>query len=80
MEVVKLVGVAVPNSAEKRKTVFLYVVLGIWGVTVLASLFTYLFRGGPLPDPILLGIPTGVWLAVNPPLPSTMREERRDVQ
>jgi hypothetical protein len=62
--------------AEKRKSVFIYTVLMVWGLVVTASLYNYLFRGGALPDPILLSIPTGMWLAVNPPLPNALREER----
>jgi hypothetical protein len=71
-------GVSVASEqAERRKSVFLYVVLGGWGIVVLAATYNYIFRGGPIPDPILLGIPTGVWLAMNPPLPSAIREERQ---
>lgn len=56
---------------------FLTVVLGVWGLVVGASLFVYLFRAGPLPDPVLLGIPTGTWLAVYPPLPTKLKEESK---
>jgi hypothetical protein len=65
-------------TIEQFKIRFLSVVLGIWGVTVLASLYVYLFKGGPLPEPVLLGVPTGSWLAVYPPLPSKWREEPDD--
>lgn len=53
---------------------FLSVILLVWGAVVAASLYVYLFRAGPLPDPVLLGIPTGAWLAVYPPLPSKLKE------
>ena len=62
-------------TVEQYKMRFLSVVLVVWGVVVVSALFVYLFREGPLPDPVLLGIPTGTWLAVFPPLPSRMREE-----
>lgn len=64
-------------AVEKRKNVFIYTVLAVWGVVALAATYDYIFRGGPIPDPILLGVPTGVWLAVHPPLPSALREERQ---
>jgi hypothetical protein len=60
---------------ERRKDLFLRTVLAVWGIVVLAATYNYLFRGGPLPDPLLLGVPTGAWLAVHPPLPAIVREE-----
>jgi hypothetical protein len=65
--------VAITESEFRFK--FLTTVLTVWVVVVVAALYVYLFRGGPLPDPVLLGIPTGTWLAVYPPLPRTMRNE-----
>lgn len=62
-------------TIDQYKMRFLTVILAVWGVVVGASLYVYLFREGPLPDPVLLGIPTGTWLAVFPPLPSRLREE-----
>lgn len=56
-------------TVEQYKIRFLSVFLGVWAVVIGASLYVYLFRDGPLPDPILLGLPTGAWLAVFPPLP-----------
>jgi ABC-type tungstate transport system substrate-binding protein len=56
-------------TVEQYKIRFLSVVLGVWAVVIGAALYVYLFRNGPLPDPVLLGIPTGTWLAVFPPLP-----------
>jgi len=56
-------------TIDQYKMRFLTVVLSVWGVVVGASLYVYLFRAGSLPDPVLLGIPTGTWLAVFPPLP-----------
>lgn len=62
-------------TIEQFKMRFLMVVLAVWGAVVGAALYVYLFRNGPLPDPVLLGIPTGTWLAVFPPLPSRLKEE-----
>lgn len=62
-------------TLEQYKMRFLTVIVSVWGVVVGAALYVYLFRGGPLPDPVLLGIPTGTWLAVFPPLPGRLREE-----
>lgn len=62
-------------TESEYKIRFLTTVLCVWAIVVGAALFVYLFRQGPLPDPVLLGIPTGTWLAVYPPLPRTMREE-----
>jgi hypothetical protein len=62
-------------TVEKFKMRFLTVVLGVWSVVVGASLYMYLAKGGSLPDPVLLGVPTGTWLAVFPPLPERLREE-----
>lgn len=56
-------------TVEQYKIRFLSVVLGVWTVVIGASLYTYLFKSGALPDPVLLGVPTGTWLAVFPPLP-----------
>jgi hypothetical protein len=56
-------------TIDQYKIRFLSVVLGVWGVVVAASLFVYLFRQGEQPQAWLLGIPTGTWLAVFPPLP-----------
>lgn len=56
-------------TVEQYKIRFLSVVLGVWSVVIGAALYVYLFRSGPLPDPVLLGVPTGTWLAVFPPLP-----------
>lgn len=56
-------------TIDQYKMRFLTVVLMVWGIVIGASLYVYLFRGGPLPDPVLLGVPTGTWLAVFPPLP-----------
>jgi len=53
---------------------FLTIILGVWGIVVAAALYKYLFRDGPLPDPVLLGIPTGAWLVVFPPLPRPREE------
>lgn len=36
--------------------------LGAWTAVVVVSLFK-----GQLPDPLLLGVPGGLWLALNPP-------------
>jgi hypothetical protein len=57
-------------TIEQYKIRFLTVVLGVWSVVIGAALYTYLFKNGALPDPVLLGVPTGTWLAVFPPLPS----------
>lgn len=62
-------AVAASMTVEQFKIRFITVILSVWIVVVGASLFAYLFRSGPLPDPVLLGIPTGTWLAVFPPLP-----------
>jgi hypothetical protein len=62
-------------TVEQYKMRFLTSVLAVWGVVVLAALYVYLVRRGPLPDPVLLGIPTGTWLAVFPPLPSRLKED-----
>jgi hypothetical protein len=61
-------------TVEQYKMRFLSIVLTVWAVVIGAALYVYLFKGGPLPDPVLLGIPTGTWLAVFPPLPSQLRE------
>jgi len=67
--------VAVTESQFKLR--FLTVVLSVWVIVVGSALYMYLFRDGSLPDPILLGIPTGTWLAVYPPfVPRALREER----
>jgi hypothetical protein len=65
-------------TTEQYKFRFLTVVLTVWAVVVAAALYVYLARNGPLPDPVLLGIPTGTWLAVYPPLPSRLKEEPVD--
>lgn len=57
------------------KQVFILAVLAVWGLVVGAALYSYLWRHGPMPDAVLLGVPTGTWLAVYPPLPSRLREE-----
>jgi hypothetical protein len=62
-------------TVEQFKMRFLTVVLTVWGIVVGAALYVYLARSGPLPDPVLLGIPTGTWLAVYPPLPNRLKEE-----
>lgn len=67
-------------ETEQRKTVFLYTVIGGWFLVVLASLYSFLFKDGPLPDPILLSVPTSVWLAMYPPLPSSLREEQKNAK
>ena len=56
-------------TVDQYKIRFLSIFLGVWAIVIAASLFVYLFRAGPLPDPVLLGLPTGAWLAVYPPLP-----------
>lgn len=61
---------------NKVKNIFIFTVLSVWTIVVSASLYNYLFNKGPLPDPILLGIPSGTWLAVNPPIPRSTREEQ----
>ncbi len=61
-------------TVDQFKLRFLTVVLCVWGIVVGAALYTYLFREGELPDPILLGVPTGAWLAVFPPLPRGREE------
>jgi hypothetical protein len=66
-------GVGVTDSRFKQ--VFVLAVLAVWGLVVGAALFKYLMQNGPMPDAILLGVPTGTWLAVYPPLPSRLREE-----
>jgi len=53
---------------------FLTTVLIVWAIVVGAATFKFLMADGDLPDPILLGIPTTVWLAVYPPLPRALRE------
>jgi hypothetical protein len=65
-------------TVEQYKMRFLSVVLGVWAVVVGAALYKYIGHGGALPDPVLLGVPTGTWLAVFPPLPSRLREEPAD--
>jgi hypothetical protein len=62
-------------TIETFKIRFLTVVLSVWGVVVGAALYVYIARDGALPDPVLLGVPTGTWLAVFPPLPGKLREE-----
>ena len=62
-------------TTEQFRIRFLTAVLVVWSVVIGAALYVYLFRSGPLPDPVLLGVPTGTWLAVYPPLPSRLREE-----
>jgi len=62
-------------TVDQYKMRFLTAVLVVWGVVVGAALYVYLARNGPLPDPVLLGIPTGTWLAVFPPLPQRLRED-----
>lgn len=62
-------------TVEQFKMRFLTAVLAVWSVVVSAALYVYLFRNGNLPDPVLLGIPTGTWLAVYPPLPMRLKEE-----
>lgn len=66
-------GVGVTDSRFKQ--VFVMAVLAVWGLVVGAALYKYLAQNGPMPDAVLLGIPTGTWLAVYPPLPSRLREE-----
>lgn len=61
-------------TVEQYKIRFLSIVLGVWSVVIGAALYVYLFRNGPLPDPVLLGVPTGTWLAVFPPLPRAREE------
>lgn len=61
-------------TIEQYKIRFLSVVLAVWAIVVGASLYVYLFRNGSLPDPVLLGVPTGTWLAVFPPLPRARDE------
>jgi uncharacterized membrane protein HdeD (DUF308 family) len=56
-------------TIEQYKMRFITAVLGVWAIVVGASLFVYLFRAGEQPQAWLLGIPTGTWLAVFPPLP-----------
>lgn len=66
-------GVGVSDSRFRQ--VFVLTVLAVWGLVVGAALYKYLAQNGPMPDAVLLGIPTGTWLAVYPPLPSRLREE-----
>lgn len=69
-------GVSEVGVTETRfRVVFLSVVLSVWVIVVGVSLYGYLAKSGPMPDAILLGVPTGTWLAVYPPLPRTLREE-----
>lgn len=63
-------------NLERVKNVFLLTVLSVWAIVVAAALYNYLFNKGPLPDPILLGIPSGTWLALNPPIPRSLRGEQ----
>jgi len=65
-------------TTEQYRIRFLSTVLAVWSVVIGAALYVYLFRNGPLPDPVLLGVPTGTWLAVYPPLPSRLKEEPVD--
>lgn len=61
-------------TVDQYKIRFLTAVLAVWTVVVGASLYGFLFKSGALPDPVLLGIPTGTWLAVFPPLPRSRDE------
>ena len=61
-------------TVDPYKIRFLSVVLSVWAVVIGAALYVYLFRHGPLPDPVLLGVPTGTWLAVFPPLPKARQD------
>jgi hypothetical protein len=61
-------------TIEQYKMRFVTVVLVVWAVVVAAALYVYLFKDGDLPDPVLLGVPTGTWLAVFPPLPRAREE------
>jgi len=65
-------------TVEQFKIRFLTAVLSVWGVVVGAALYVYIVRDGSLPDPVLLGVPTGTWLAVFPPLPGKLREEHSE--
>jgi hypothetical protein len=58
---------------------FITIVCAVWAVVVMSALYKFIWFEGPLPDPILLGIPTTVWLAVYPPLPRALREEEASV-
>jgi hypothetical protein len=48
---------------------FLTTILCVWGVVVAAYLFEFVFQNGEQLPAWLLGIPTGAWLVVFPPLP-----------
>lgn len=65
-------------TVEQFKIRFLTAVLSVWSVVVVAALYKYIMVDGELPDPVLLGVPTGTWLAVFPPLPGKLREEAAD--
>lgn len=48
------------------RTLVVLTVLGVWVIVVGVGVYGYLFRGGPLPDVALLGVPAMVVLAVAP--------------
>lgn len=56
-------------TITQYKIRFLTTILCVWGVVVGAYLYVFLFGGGDQLPAWLLGIPTGAWLAVFPPLP-----------
>lgn len=59
------------------KDVVMLTVLAVWVVVVSASIYNYVVNAGPLPDPILLGIPSATWLALHPPLPRSVKKEEK---
>jgi hypothetical protein len=56
-------------TVTQYKIRFLTTILFVWGVVVAAYLYVFLFQDGEQLPTWLLGIPTGAWLAVFPPLP-----------
>lgn len=57
-----------PTARPWLKNTVMLVALAGWTAAVTASLLK-----GSLPDPVLLGVPGGLWLALHPPRPPWSR-------
>lgn len=57
------------------KSLVMLIVLIVWTVYMLANMAVYILGRGPLPEAALWGVPGGIWLALNPPIPSKIKKD-----